>query len=618
MALKFLDADLQTVGHCTDFQATIVRSDFPEGAQYAVVCNYAEPSREAWVEVAYAYTPANIHSRLAQLGQRITALQSLVGALSTASASGSTSIDGAATTTSTHAFENGRRFRLLTAADLEAYGGSSVGEWGAEGTVYHIPCECRGGHVKVAFDFQLPRGMRLGDGSWVNFVNIGGYPLAGTGHSLVIQARSEGNEGHVGDTTLEALWNEQRSVLSLKTWQHPYEDAFLGTIAFTLKAPEGASGLRATITAEGLKVEDGQGGEWSQAFAGQDNLLSWLTALSASHPDYEVAVYDVHGLTTTDLVRVSAVDITDYPLAARTLDRCSHRLELILDGDNQEMPIQAFLDGSPLTGVNTITMAEEGFFEQTALSVGGEGFTISNIEIDYQSVGKSEPTVVVIMLHSLRPDSWTDELGMWTTPARVRAMVADLEAMGYRNIGMEELERYLLGAAALESNAYLIIHDDYPYLNQEPLPEEMEALRAFYLRKGIKAAFAIIPAQLTDGEAASMKQDEGLFSYGIHGYNHEVWSGLTYSEARRLLSQAIALYREKMGHHPPFFVYPENAYGWRTLTNLMETSSISMCFANNTAVAGYGVSRSTCRYALSRIDGAEWPVEIEGRPTDAT
>ena len=492
--------------------------------------------------------------------------------------------------------------------DIENNGGFVDGRFGEEGTFYGLPVNLING-IKISFDVEFAKDLQNKTDKSVNFMNIGGFH-GGVNGNITLRFSSPNTENIQVANEVRVMTDQGRKVVRYDNYNYPYEDAFMGNIAFSIKGDN----KTVTIDDYGLYVysKENEALLFSVPFEGHETLRSWSDALclSASNNGVDVELFDVENKTTHDLLMQNKIDISGYPLYARTIKEGKTNIEVILRSDAEKQYIDMFVDGQIALGNREIQNASGLKYKQSYVVIGGEGVKVSNIKVCHNDIARTSPRLIVVMLHSIRPDNYTGELGMWITPSLLKAELDLFAKHGYENISVEDVVEYMRNGKSIPKRAFAIIHDDDYYFGSKIGIKEFEDVRRMYYNRNIKAGFAIIPNALNDNEKkeeviARLKKDSNLFSFGVHGYEHEVWEDLSFEEAKEKLSLAISLFEELVGYSPRYFVYPTNNYGWRTITNLFENSQFSVAFANNTASAHIGVGRSCCKMALSRIDGAQ-------------
>lgn len=345
----------------------------------------------------------------------------------------------------------------------------------------------------------------------------------------------------------------------------------------------------------------------------EDNLItSLLDAVNAHSGIVEAVGYCAENLSLDNIIKCSAIPLigtyegtTDaFPSFVLLKDDSWHTLEVRFDaskGKGVDM-IAGYIDGLRFYHNNNgYKLYGDGFFK-SELTFGCDGVAVKSIKV--APTLKSEiPNIVALCQHSINGDekfnsTVTSSTNLFVTYGRTEELLRVFKKYGFKYVTSEQINGYLRRGEVLPHNSFTIIHDDYHYLRENAEKEYARDIRKLYLRNGIKAAFGLIPAHLTDEEIAEVEKDKDVFEFLIHDdYNLESKQGYQAIAAR--IANNISNFKSKL-YTSNIWVYTGGVFDANTKM-MLHAAGISMAYYTSGTNTSGGICDASDRLALPRL-----------------
>lgn len=395
------------------------------------------------------------------------------------------------------------------------------------------------------------------------------------------------------------------------------EREFVGDVAFSLRytgSLEGNEDIAYTLGEDALRVyhTDTDADVLNIPYPEDGLITSLLDAINAHTSTLEAVGYYAENLSLDNIIKCSAIPLvgtyegtTDaFPSFVLLKDDSWHTLEVRFDaskGKGLDM-IAGYIDGRRFYHVSDgYKLYGDGYFK-SELIFGCDGVAVKSIKV--APTLKSEiPNIVALCQHSINGDekfnsTVTSGTNLSVTYGRTEELLRVFKKYGFKYATSEQINGYLRRGEVLPHNCFTIIHDDYHYLRENAEKEYARDIRNLYLRNGIKAAFGLIPAYLTDEEIAEVEKDKDVFEFLIHD-DYTLSSSKGYQAIADRIANNISNFKSKL-YTSNIWVYTGGAFDANTKM-MLHAAGISIAYYTAGTTTSGGICDMSDRMALPRL-----------------
>lgn len=527
--------------------------------------------------------------------------------------------------------------KLDSLASLDKVKATVVGTVGAEGAIYTIPLQSRGGEYRLSFDLKLPRDLNTGDTeSVINIAsipfNIGNANCTGR-FDLKIKklkpsvqlpfAQPKFNSGIVFYPTYAV---NNYKVNYFPDYSHKQ---FVGDDSFSIRYKGDISlainqDICLTVSDTGILIYHSTNNSViiSEPFPASKSLNEFVTTLITKtnvggvyFSEIEFNHYSVDDKSTDDLIRFAAVPLVAnydsqvagkgynaFPCFVPLFDESYHKIEIIYN--NLESKIHLYIDGYRCYYVDgSFGFEGTGAFDAN-ITIGAAGCVVRDFKFENFVAKTIKPRIIMYMSHFLIDGVRNVSNGAGISLGRLNEIINKNKEIGSYFVDLEQIENYIYGRGTLPEKCWSIIHDDLDYLSNAT-DLLVKKFRNLYSKHAIKPAFALIMTNNSDTKKNQILLDRDIYNFHLHDVDHtKALHHRTYIDCINAIAGGLLTFRNWL-FSTRYYTYPYGGFDINVL-KLMEHNGVSLAFAVGSS-DGNGQSMCAryhnCAQPRSGVDG---------------